>query len=83
MISSLFLSRFFFAGKEKRQMDGKFLVTMHTNCHFQLISVVKIKKNVAVDKKSSTQFGAQNAGNGISEASRFLKFSGGACPKTP
>ena len=52
-------------------MDRKFLVTMYTNCHFQLISVVKIKKNVAVDKKSSfifcTRFGAQIAGNGISE----------------
>ena len=47
---------FFFEGKEKRQMDGKFLVTMHTNCHFQLIFVVKIKKNVAVDKKFSFIF---------------------------
>ena len=49
-----------FAGKEKRQMDGKlktqldaFLMTVHINCHFQLISVVKITKNVAADKKSS------------------------------
>ena len=67
-------------GKEKRQMDRKFLVTMHTNCYFQLtgISVVKIKKNVAVDKKSSfiscTRFGAQNAGNGISELPDFKIF---------
>ena len=68
-------------------MDGKFLVTVHTNCHFQLISVVKIKKNVAVDKKYSfiacTQFGAQNAGNGISEASRFQNFLGEHAPRPP
>ena len=67
----------FFVGKEKRQMDGKFLVTMHTNCHFQLTSV-KIKKNVAVDEKSSfifcTQYGPQNAGNGISELPDFKIF---------
>ena len=73
-----------FAGKEKRQMDRKFLVTMHTNCHFQLISVVK--KNVDVDKKSSvifcTRFGAQNAGNGISELPDF-KISWGSMPPDP
>ena len=47
---------------------------------YQLISVVKLKKNVAVDKKSSfifcTQFGAQNAGNGISELPDFKIFWG-------
>ena len=86
-----FLSMFFswelsinqFARKEKRQMDRKFLVTMHTNCHFQLISVVKIKKNVAVDKKSfifCTRFGAQNAGNGISELPDFKIFWGSMLP---
>ena len=73
-------------GKEKRQIDSKFLVTMHTNCDFQLISIVKIKKNVAVDKKSSfifcTQFGAQNAGNGISELPDF-KISWGSLPPNP
>ena len=66
--------------EKKKQMNREFLVTMYTNCHFQLISVVKIKKNVAVDKKSSfifcTQFGAQNAGNGISELSDFKIFWG-------
>ena len=55
--------------------------TVDTNCHFQLIKVVKIKKNVAVDKKSSfmfcTQFGFQNAGNGISELPDLKLFSGG------
>ena len=75
-----------FARKEKRQMDRKLLVTMHTNCHFQLFGVVKIKKNVAVDKKSSfifcTLFGAQDAGNGISELPDS-KFSGGQCPQIP
>ena len=68
-------------------MDRKFLVTMHTNCHFQLISVVKIKKNVAVDKKSSfifcTRFGAQNAGNGISELPDFKIFWGSMPPDPP
>ena len=76
-----------FAGKVKRQMDRKFLVTMHTNCHFQLISVVMIKKNVAVDKKSSfifcTRFGAQNAGNGISELPDFKIFWGSMPPDPP
>ena len=47
---------------------------------YQLISVVKLKKNVAADKKSSlifcTQFGAQNAGNGISELPDFKIFLG-------
>lgn len=51
--------------------------SVNTNCHFQLIRVVKIKKNV-VDKKSSfmfcTQFGFQNAGNGISELPDFKIF---------
>ena len=49
------------------------------------VSVVKIKKNVAVKKSSfifCTQFGAQNAGNGISELPDF-KIPGGACPQTP
>ena len=68
-------------------MERKFLVTMHTNCHFQLISVVKIKKNVAVDKKSSfiscTQFGAQNSGNGISEPPDFKIFWGSMPPDPP
>ena len=45
---------------------------------YQLISVVKLKKNVPVDKKSSfifcTQFGAQNTGNGISEPPDFKIF---------
>ena len=56
---------------------------------YQLISVVKLKKNVALDKKSSfifcTQFGAQNAGNGIwhlaFQSFQISKFSGGACPQ--
>ena len=76
-----------FVGKEKRQMDRKFLVAIHTNCHFQLISVVKIKKNVAVDKKSSfifcTQFGTQNAGNGISELPDLKIFWGSMHPDPP
>ena len=76
-----------FVGKEKRQMDRKFLVTINTNCHFQLISVVKIKKNVAVDKKSSfiscTRFGAQNAGKGISELPDFKIFWGSMPPYPP
>ena len=50
------------------------------------ISVIKIKKNVAVDKKSSfiscTQFGAQNAGNGISELPD-LKIFWGSMPPDP
>ena len=66
-------------------MDRKFLVTMHTNCHFQLINVVK--KNVDVDKKSSvifcTRFGAQNAGNGISELPDFKIFWGKHAPRPP
>ena len=73
--------------KETNEMDRKFLVTMHTNCHFQLISVVKIKKNVAVDRKSSfffcTQFGSQNAGNGISELPDFNIFWGSMPPDPP
>ena len=60
---------------------------MHTNCHFLLIiGVVKIKKNVAVDKKSSfifcTRFGTQNAGNGISEFPDF-KILWGSMPPDP
>ena len=55
-------------------------------CHFQLISVVKMKKNVAIDKKSSfifcTQFGAQNAGNGISKLPDF-KILWGSMPPDP
>ena len=51
---------------------------------YQLISVVKIKKNVAVDKKASfifcTKFGAQNAGNGISELPDFKIFRGSMAP---
>ena len=74
---------FSFVGKEKRQMDGKFLVTMHTNCHFQLTSV-KIKKNVAVDKKSSfifcTQFCAQNY---IMEMAFQKLFLGENAPRPP
>ena len=54
---------------------------------YQLISVVKIKKNVAVDKKSSfifcTKFGAQNAGNDISELPDFKIFWGSMSPKPP
>ena len=68
-------------------MDRKFLVAMHTNCPFHLISVVKIKKNVAVDRKSSfifcTQFGVQNAGNGISELPDFNVFWGSMPPDPP
>ena len=40
--------------------------TVDTNCHFQLIRVVKIKKNVAVDLLVP-----QNVGNGISELSKY------------
>ena len=67
-------------------MDGEFLVTRHTNCHFQLISFAKIKKNVAVDNKSyfifCTQFGAQNAGNSISQLPDF-KIFWGTMPPAP
>ena len=56
-------------------------------CHFQLISVVTLKKNVAVDEKSSfifsTQFGAQNAGNGISELPDVKIFWGSMLPDPP
>ena len=45
---------------------------------------MKIKRNVAVDKKSSfifcTQFGAQNAGNGISELPDFKILGWGSIP---
>ena len=75
-----------FAGKDKRQMDRKFSVTMHTDCHFQLTSV-KIKKNVAVDEKSSfifcTQFDAQIAGNGILKLPDFKIFWGTMPPDVP
>lgn len=53
---------------------GCYLVVQHdavdTNCHFQLIRVVKIKKNVAVDKKSSFMFCTHF------RASRFQNFLG-------
>ena len=52
----------------------------------QFISVVKLKKNVAADKKSSfifcTQFGAQNAANGISKLQNF-KILWGSMPPDP
>ena len=58
----------------------------HTNCHFQLISIVKIKKTVAVNKKSSfifcIQFGTQNAGNRIAELPDF-KILWGGMPSDP
>ena len=49
------------------------------------MSVVKIEKSVAVDMKSSfifcSQFGAQNAGNGISELPDFnARFRGLTAP---
>lgn len=50
---------------------------MHTNGHLQII-IVKIKKKVAVDEKSSfivcTQFGAQNTGNHTLELPDFKIF---------
>ena len=49
------------------------------------VSVLKIKKNDAVDKSSfifCTQFGAQNAGNGISELPDF-KILWGSMPPDP
>ena len=54
-------------------------------CFFQrTVSVVKIKKNVAVVKKSSfilcTQFVAQNCGNGISELQDFKILWGSTSP---
>ena len=63
--------------EEKKNATGRFLVQMHpsrfvssSHCHFQLISVVKIRKNVADDKKSSfifcTQFGGENATESVS-----------------
>ena len=58
-------------------------------CFFFLrtISVIKLKKAVAVDRKSSfifcTQFGAQNAGIGISELPDFKIFWGSMPPDPP
>lgn len=60
---------------------------MATKWHFQFMSIVKILKNVAVDKKSSfivrTQVGAQNSGNCISELPDFKIFWGGGIPPDP
>ena len=70
-----------------KNANGRFLSDNAYELPFSAyISVVKIKKYVAVNKKSSfifcTQFGGQNAGNGISELQDF-KIFWGACPQNP
>ena len=64
-----------------------FLVKIDTNCHFQLISVVKLKKSVRLLIKSLRLSFALSLVPRMLEMGfqsfQIFKFSGGACPRPP